>query len=120
MTLTMTDPRLFNIIRFLQPSDGEPIRSVVTASKDAAVVAWYVKPGQRISSHLHPDGQDTWTILSGHGEYFWNESGESMHISAGNVVVAHTGEVHGVLNTGPDPLVFVSVVSPPEAGYELA
>lgn len=27
--------------------------TVVTASKDAVVVAWYVKPGQEIPAHIH-------------------------------------------------------------------
>ncbi len=111
--------RIFNSQQFLQPADGEPIRSVITESRDAVIVAWYVKPGQRITTHLHPHGQDTWTILSGSGEYCLSESGATMPISTGDVLVAHTGEVHGVLNTGKEALVFVSVVSPPDAGYQL-
>jgi len=111
--------RIFNSSQYLQPADGEPIRSVITQSKDAVIIAWYVKPGQRISSHLHPHGQDTWTILSGSGDYCLNVSGTSKAVSAGDVIVAHSGEAHGVLNTGKDELVFISVVSPPEAGYQL-
>jgi mannose-6-phosphate isomerase-like protein (cupin superfamily) len=34
------------------------------------------------------------------------------------VVAAPTGAVHGVFNPGPQPLVFMSVVSPVEAGFE--
>jgi quercetin dioxygenase-like cupin family protein len=111
--------RIFNSRQFLQPAEGEPIRSVITQSKDAVIVAWHVKPGQRISTHLHPHGQDTWTILSGSGDYCLNESGSSKPVSAGDVIVAHSGEAHGILNTGDVELVFVSVVSPPEAGYQL-
>lgn len=111
--------RLFSSQQFLQPADGEPIRSVITQSGDAVVVAWYVKPGQRISTHLHPSGQDTWTILSGSGDYCYSETGDSASVTAGDVVVAHAGQVHGVLNTGQVPLVFISVVSPPEAGFQL-
>ena len=103
----------------MQPADGEPIRSVITESADAAVVAWHVKPGQRIAAHVHPQGQDTWTILSGCGEYQLEADGTSCRIVAGDVVVAHTGCVHGVYNSGSEPLVFISVVSPAEAGYEL-
>ena len=111
--------RIFNSRQFLLPADGEPIRSVITQSKDAVIVAWYVKPGQRISTHFHPHGQDTWTILSGSGDYCLSASGSSKLVSAGDVVVAHTGEAHGILNTGEVELVFVSVVTPPEAGYQL-
>jgi quercetin dioxygenase-like cupin family protein len=115
----MSVQRVFDSSKFLQPADGEPIRSVITQSADAVIVAWHVKPGQRISTHLHPAGQDTWTILSGSGEYCLDESGATMPVAAGDVIVAHAGEAHGVLNTGAVPLIFVSVVSPPEAGFQL-
>ena len=115
----MCPERLFKITDYLHPADGEPLRSVITESADSAVVAWHVKPGQRISAHVHPDGQDTWTILSGSGEYLVGSAGESIQIAKGDVLVAHRREVHGVLNTGPEPLVFVSVVSPSASGFEL-
>ena len=118
MESTMSPGRLFKVSDFLHPADGEPIRSVITESADAAVVAWYVKPGQQISAHVHPHGQDTWTILSGSGEYRVSAHGESIAIAKGDVLVAHRREVHGVLNTGQEPLVFVSVVSPAASGFE--
>jgi quercetin dioxygenase-like cupin family protein len=114
----MSQERLFKFTEYLQPADGEPIRSVITESAEAAVVAWYVKPGQSISAHVHPDGQDTWTILAGCGEYRVSINGESISIAKGDVLVAHRGEVHGVLSTGQEPLVFISVVSPASAGFE--
>jgi quercetin dioxygenase-like cupin family protein len=115
----MNTPRIFNSSQFFQPTDQEPVRSVVTESKDAVVVAWYIKPGQEIPAHLHPNGQDTWTILSGQGEYYLDQTGATKPIMAGDVVIAHTGCVHGVFNNGDEPLVFISVVSPADAGYQL-
>jgi quercetin dioxygenase-like cupin family protein len=115
----MSTTRIFNSSEFFQPTDEEPIRSVVTESKDAVVVAWYIKPGQEIPAHIHPNGQDTWTILSGKGEYYLDEAGTRKSIAAGDVVIAHTGCVHGVFNSGDRPLEFISVVSPSDAGYQL-
>jgi quercetin dioxygenase-like cupin family protein len=115
----MNSTRIFSSTDFFQPTDGEPIRSVVTESKDAVVVAWYIKPGQEIAAHLHPNGQDTWTILAGKGEYFLDQVGTRRAIAAGDVVVAYPGCVHGVLNHGDEPLIFISVVSPSDAGYQL-
>jgi quercetin dioxygenase-like cupin family protein len=77
----MSPKRLFKVTDFLQPADGEPIRSVITESADSAVVAWHVKPGLHISAHVHPDGQDTWTILSGCGEYRLSANGESIAVA---------------------------------------
>jgi quercetin dioxygenase-like cupin family protein len=67
---------------------------------------------------MHPDGQDTWTIFSGCGEYHVGANGETIVIAKGDVLVAHRREVHGVLNTGQELLVFVSVVSPAASGFE--
>ncbi|MCC5637358.1 cupin domain-containing protein [Nostoc sp. CHAB 5844] len=110
--------RIFNGAEFVQMSDGEPIRSVVTESADAVVVMWYVLPGQTINPHIHPSGQDTWIVLSGNGEYILDAEGKTMPISSGQIVVAHTGQVHGVVNQGSEPLQFVSVVAPQDAGYQ--
>jgi len=114
----MSAARIFPSAASMQPNDGEPIRSVVTQSDQATIVAWHINPGQRIAAHVHPQGQDTWTILSGSGSYLLEADGASQRITAGDVVIAHVGEVHGVFNDGQMPLVFVSVVTPLEAGFE--
>lgn len=115
---SMSTTRIFSSSEFFQTTDGEPIRSVITESKESVVVAWYVKSGQEIPAHFHPSGQDTWTILSGTGAYYLDKSGTTKSIAAGDVVIAPTGSVHGVLNDGDEPLVFISVVSPANAGYQ--
>lgn len=110
--------RVFRVTDHLQPSDAEPIRSVVHQTSDAVVVAWTVKPGQRIAPHVHPAGQDTWTVIAGVGEYQVDASGKTLTLSAGDIAIALTGAVHGLLNTGTQDFVFVSVVCPELAGYE--
>jgi len=115
----MTQRRVFQAADHLQVSDGEPIRSVVAASEHAVVVAWHVEPGQSIAPHRHPDGQDTWTILSGAGLYQVDADGKTLAITAGDIVIAPQGHVHGVRCTSGEPLRFISVVAPPEAGFEL-
>jgi quercetin dioxygenase-like cupin family protein len=110
--------RIFKSAQFLQPHDREPIRSVVTESPHATVVAWYVRPHQEIPAHQHPHGQDTWTILSGQGEYYLDRSGTTKSIVMGDIVVAPAGAVHGVFNDTNEPLIFISIVTA-EAGYEL-
>jgi quercetin dioxygenase-like cupin family protein len=111
--------RIFHSSKFFQPSAGEPIRSVITESPDAVIVAWYIQPGQEIAAHIHPQGQDTWTILSGRGDYYLDRAGNKQSIEMGDVVIAPTGSVHGVFNSGDESLVFISVVSPMNAGYQL-
>lgn len=115
----MHSTRVFNSADFVTPSDGEPIRSVISQSADAVVVAWHVKPGQRVAAHSHPHGQDTWTILSGCGQYQLDANGATHVIVAGDVVIAPAGAVHGVFNSGQQALIFIAVVSPAEAGFQL-
>jgi len=115
----MNQERVYASGDFFTPSAGEPIRSVVTESPDAVVVAWHVEPGQTIAPHVHPSGQDTWIVLAGCGEYIADERGTTRMIRPGDIAIAHTGAVHGVHNRGADVLRFISVVAPAEAGYRL-
>ena len=116
---TLNQERLFEYARCMQPADGDPIRTVVTETAECVVVAWHVKPGQTIAPHVHPFGQDTWTILAGTGDYIVSGDGAKRTIKAGDIVVARTNDVHGVVNSGEEPLNFISVVAPASAGYEL-
>ena len=111
--------RVFPSREFELPQDGEPFRSIVKSTEDSAIIVWHVKPGQTIQPHIHPYGQDTWTVLSGSGQYIFENSQERKRICAGDIVVAERNEIHGVENDGDVPFVFVSVVSPMAAGYEL-
>lgn len=115
----METTRIFHSAEFWQPVDGEPVRSVITETPEAVVVAWYLKPGQEILPHIHPQGQDTWTILSGQGDYVLDGAGTRQPVVAGDVVVAPIGNIHGIRNSGPEPLILISVVTPAEAGYQL-
>jgi quercetin dioxygenase-like cupin family protein len=103
---------------FLANRGDEPLRTVICTSADCTIIAWHLEPGQTITPHVHPHGQDTWTVLAGSGTYCLDEQGTSAPIRAGDVVVAEARQVHGVNNTGTQPLRFISVVCPLQAGYE--
>lgn len=113
------DRRIFAMADFIQPSAGEPIRSVVLQTEEAAIVVWHVAPGQEIAPHLHPHGQDTWTVMAGEAAYYQG-SGAAAPLQVGDIAVAKPGQVHGAKNTGTTPFVFVSVVTSINAGYVLA
>lgn len=61
--------RIFSVSEFVRSSNGEPIRLVVLETEESVIVVWYVRPGQEIAAHIHPQGQDTWTVLSGSADY---------------------------------------------------
>ena len=114
-----TETRIFPVDDYLQPSEGEPIRSVVLETADSVVVVWHVRPGQEIAAHVHPNGQDTWIVLSGRAEYFQG-NGVVRPLQANEIAVAMPGQVHGARNVGTEPFVFVSVVASGNAGFALA
>lgn len=113
------ESRIFAVADYIRPSEGEPIRSVVLETPEAVIVVWHVHPGQEIAAHLHPNGQDTWTVLSGIADYLQG-SGVVRTLKSGGIAVALPGQVHGARNIGAEPFVFVSVLASANAGYALA
>ena len=117
--MSETEKRIFSVSGHVQPSDSKPIRSVVLETEDSVIVVWHAHPGQEIEAHVHPYGQDTWTVISGEAEYYLG-SGTTKHLLAGDIATAKAGQVHGALNIGYEPFIFVSVVAPGNAGFSLA
>lgn len=109
--------RLFHAADYLRPSDGEPFRSVVRETAESVIVVWHVRPGQTLPVHVHPHGQDTWTVLAGRADYLAGP-GRQVPLAVGDIAVATAGEWHGAINTGDEDFVFVSVVAPGTAGYQ--
>ena len=80
--------RVFPSRNHFTAAPGEPVRTVIASSPHATLVAWRIDPGQAIRAHIHPHGQDTWTILAGSGRYLTDRAGTSQSITAGDVVIA--------------------------------
>lgn len=110
------ETRIFSVYDFIRPSNGEPYRSVVLQTQESAIVVWHVAPGQEIAAHIHPHGQDTWTVISGEADYY-KGNGEIAPLRTGEIAVAKPGQVHGAKNNGSEPFIFVSVVASGNAGY---
>lgn len=109
--------RVFTIEDFAKPDPKMVRRYVISQSEHAIVTGWSVLPGQGLKAHRHPEGQDTWVVLAGEADYLMG-GGKSRKIKAGDVAIATTGQVHGARNTGTLPFIFVSTVTPADAGVE--
>ncbi len=92
---------------------------MVLEIEDSVIVVWHAHPGQEIEAHVHPYGKDIWTVISGEAEYYLG-GGMIKHLLAGDIAIAKAGQVHGALNIGCEPFIFVSVVAPGNAGFSLA
>jgi quercetin dioxygenase-like cupin family protein len=111
--------RIFSVSEIIRSSEGDPTRSVVLETEDSVIVVWHAHPGQEIVAHVHPHRQDTWTVLTGSSDYYQGH-GEVRKLKAGEVAGAKKGQVHGAGNTDKkQPFIFVSVVSPSNAGFVL-
>ena len=113
--------RVFTVEDFAKPDakpDAKKVRRhVFSQSENAVVTGWYVPPGQGLEPHRHPEGQDTWVVLAGEADYLMG-GGRSRRIKAGDVAIASTGEVHGARKTGASLFIFVSTVTPADAGVQ--
>jgi quercetin dioxygenase-like cupin family protein len=82
-----SDPRLFHSGDYFHLNESEPARTVITQSVDAAVVAWTVLPGQSIPAHHHPQGQDSFVILSGAGSYQIDAAGTLVSVKVNEYIL---------------------------------
>lgn len=110
--------RIFHSSACMRPNPDQVERTLITGSPQTNVIGWHLLPGQQIDVHAHPHGQDTWVVLEGEAEYLLG-GGATRLIRSGDIAVAGPGEPHGARNTGVGPFVFISVVAPADAGFEL-
>ena len=117
----MTNERIFNTSHYAHWSAHNEEKGRVTeisVTSKQSVAVWTVRPGQRVPTHLHPDGQDTWIMLKGELTYDLG-NGEKKIISAGYIAVAQHHEIHGALNEGSEDALFISIYSAPHLAVEL-
>lgn len=84
------------------------MQSVIAETENAFAVVRYVKSGHTIASHVYPNEQDSWIILSGRGKYYLDYVITREMIASGGLVIASTGCVHGLVNIG-DQIYFCRV-----------
>ena len=68
-------------------------------------------PGQRHELHTHTGQDKLYFVLEGTGEVTVGEATES--VETGDLIMARSGEPHGIGNPGPGKLVVLTVMAPP-------
>lgn len=88
-------------------------KTLATSAETEAMSAHQVRiePGSEFKSHTHERETELHFVISGCGQALNGDRWED--IVGGDVVVAHPGIVHGLRNTGSDPLFVLCVFSPP-------
>ena len=81
-------------------------------------VTWVdVPPGAEQRAHSHPDSEQVYVIVRGHGRM--SVAGDVEAVAEGDLVFIPPATSHGVLNDGPEQLVYISAASPPVSMEEL-
>jgi len=80
-------------------------------SRNLAITWVEGAPGSQQGAHAHPASEQVYVIVHGRGMMTVGE--EEKEVSAGTLVLVPPGAAHAILNTGDEPLVFVSATVPP-------
>ncbi|MGH7334537.1 MAG: cupin domain-containing protein [Candidatus Rokuibacteriota bacterium] len=91
---------------------ADKMAKVLLAATPRALVDLYcLAPGQAQKPHAHADQDKLYVVLEGQGHVHLEGTEEA--VAPGEIVVANAGAVHGVVNTGREPLILLVVVTPP-------
>ena len=72
-----------------------------------------MEPGAVSRRHTHPRSEQTWIVEQGTATLLLAD-GETQAIGAGEVLRTPAGDIHGVVNSGDEPFVYLSVTTPPQ------
>ena len=72
-----------------------------------------MEPGAVSHRHSHPRSEQTWIVEKGTATMLLAED-RTQVVAAGEVLRTPAGEIHGVINTGSEPFVYLSVTTPPQ------
>jgi quercetin dioxygenase-like cupin family protein len=79
----------------------------------ATITRVTMEPGTVSHRHSHPNSEQTWIVERGTATLLLANK-EQHPIAAGEVLRTPPGEIHGVINTGTEPFVYLSVTTPPQ------
>jgi quercetin dioxygenase-like cupin family protein len=71
-----------------------------------------IPPGAANPRHAHPHSEQTWIIERGRAELLLTDE-QSRPIQAGEIVRTPAGAIHGIRNSGTEPLIYLAITTPP-------
>jgi mannose-6-phosphate isomerase-like protein (cupin superfamily) len=94
--------------------DGSEIRELLahrnSAIRNQSLAEARVAPGGRTAPHFHKRTEEIYYILRGCGEM--TIGSETRSIGPGDAIAIPPGEVHTILNSGAEPLLFLCACAP--------
>ncbi len=93
--------------------DTVPWRQPLLANGDVRAVLICWAPGFWSIPHFHPHATETFQVISGRLGFRLDDRDE-LEIRAGDIAIAHRGQIHGLRVLGEEPMVLLACVSPNE------
>jgi mannose-6-phosphate isomerase-like protein (cupin superfamily) len=94
--------------------DGSTIREIAgpawTPARNQSLAEATVPVGGRTVAHHHRVTEELYFFTAGHGRMTLGD--EEREVAAGDCVVIPPGQVHGLVNTGGEPLVLLCCCAP--------
>ena len=100
---TLTNPGVTSI-QLLSPHNSSSRRVTLTHVT--------VESNAEQPRHRHTASEQIWIAISGSGILLIAED-KTLPFTAGDVVRFADGDIHGFINSGSEPFVYISVTSPP-------
>ena len=72
-----------------------------------------MEPGSVSERHAHECSEQVWIVERGEGILLLGDE-QTEVLRAGDIVRTPATEIHGVVNSGKEPLVYLSVTTPPQ------
>lgn len=67
-----------------------------------------LNPGDSIGEHTHEGDNEIFYFLKGTGAY--NDNGTIRRVQPGDTAVCSSGEMHGLINDGNEPIEFIALI----------
>ena len=93
-------------------STNEAFRREVRTGAHEQVVVMTIPAGGEIGEEVHPDTDQVFVFLDGHGEAVLQ--GATSAFAANDLVFVRAGTRHNILNTGTSPLRLITIYAPPQ------
>jgi quercetin dioxygenase-like cupin family protein len=81
------------------------------SGEDFFLDLYCLEPGQAQKPHAHAGSAKVYLVLEGAGQVTLGE--DEVALGAGEAVMAHPGEIHGLRNDSTDRLVVMTLMAPP-------
>jgi mannose-6-phosphate isomerase-like protein (cupin superfamily) len=68
-----------------------------------------LEPGSSVGEHLHPDTEEIWLIVEGHGTVILD--GVAAPVGPGDLMLTKAGHSHGLNNSTDGPMVYLGLLT---------